>query len=252
MRILLTNDDGYGALGLEVLAESLSQIAEIYIIAPSQERSGTSQAITVRDPMEIQWHSSHRIALGGYPADCVNVGIAGKWFPDFDLVISGINHGPNLGTDVIFSGTVAGARQAMIHGISGIAVSMNRRDRHRESFVTGASYILKLVKILMENKIDSPYLFNVNIPAATDRIQGFQWTTLGNRVYVDDYRVLSHDAASALPREIILHGDITSTPAPGNVDFSALDKDFISVTPLLLDQTDRAFSVSPSFTAFFN
>lgn len=261
MRILISNDDGYGAVGIEALAEQLEKKWEIYIIAPQEEKSGTSQAITVRTPLTMDWHAKNRVAINGFPADCINVGIVSPYFPDFDLVISGINHGPNMGTDVIFSGTVAAARQALMHGISGIAVSLDSRFGTPEDFQRGALHIVEFVEKIQHLDLHPPYLLNVNLPAQTKNIRGFRFTELGHREYIDEYVVLSRFARSGLPlkknnknsvaedinypREIILHGEVAHKEAKGRTDFVALEEGYISVTPLLINQTK--FSVLERF-----
>ena len=130
MHILLTNDDGIYAGGINLLYKYLSQKHDVYVIAPNEEKSGCSNAITMKSELKIETLSENKFAVNGFTADCVNIGLKGNLIPKVELVISGINHGPNCGDDVYFSGTVAGARVGHIYGISSIAISL---DSYNES-----------------------------------------------------------------------------------------------------------------------
>src|SRR5208337_1483348 len=125
MRILLTNDDGVNAEGILTLFRVLSQFHDTYIIAPDRERSACSNIFTMREEVKVQRIDRNIFSINGYPADCVSLGLHSDLIPGIDLVISGINHGPNLGDDIHFSGTVAGARTAFIFGKPAIAVSID-------------------------------------------------------------------------------------------------------------------------------
>ena len=129
MKILLTNDDGFSAAGINILFDILSETHNVYMVAPLREKSACSNAITVRDSIPLRKLAPGTFAADAFTADCVNIGINGDILPDIDLVISGINHGPNLGDDIHFSGTVAGARSAVIFGKPGIAVSLDCYDQ---------------------------------------------------------------------------------------------------------------------------
>ncbi|MCU0822334.1 MAG: 5'/3'-nucleotidase SurE, partial [Spirochaetes bacterium] len=125
MRILLTNDDGISAKGINLLYESLSRKHDVYVIAPNEEKSGCSSAITMKSQLKIETLSEKKFAVHGFTADCVNIGLKGNIIPKVDMVVSGINHGPNCGDDIYFSGTVAGARIGYIYGLSSIAISID-------------------------------------------------------------------------------------------------------------------------------
>jgi 5'-nucleotidase len=267
MNILLTNDDGFGSLGINALYQEFKSLGNIYIAAPAQEKSGTSHAITVRNTVQIQWHAENQISVSGFPADCVNIAIPSRIFSELDLVISGINHGPNMGEDVIYSGTVAGARQGYMHGITSIAVSLASVDGSPQDFQDAARWTREFVEKALNLEATSEQrhanngkgvnkgLFNLNIPNPQNgEIQGFRFTRLGKRKYIDEYKILKSQKFDhfnnghkypgldgQLPVEVMMQGIISHEPEEGNTDFNALDDGYISVTPLKLDQTDFSF-----------
>lgn len=234
MNILLTNDDGFGAPGLTILDEVLSRDHEVYVIAPAEEMSGISNAFTIHRDMILQKHDSRHFALAGYPADCVSVGIHGEIIPDFDLVISGINHGPNMGDDTFFSGTVAGARTARIFNKSGIAVSVDTPSPSEELLKNIACFINDTLSELTA-AFASPLLLNVNYPDfPLADIQGLRAAPLSKRIYKDHYE--KFDEARGLTR-IRLHGEISAQYLEGS-DHDVVSRGYIAVTPLTIDNSD--------------
>ena len=240
MKILITNDDGVYAEGINTLHEVLSAVHETYIIAPEVERSACSNAITVRSPLTVKKISEKKYAVSGYPADCVSIGLNGGIVPDADLVVSGINHGPNIGEDLFFSGTVAGARTAYIFGKSGIAVSINSYEPIREFLLEASSYILELAETIKGKSAEdeSRFFLNINYPHLSKKeIKGIQFTSAGRRIYRDSF---SHSHKSRDEAVMQVRGKIGSVPNPGS-DITELEKGFISVTPLQTDCTDYLF-----------
>lgn len=161
--VLLTNDDGYQAAGLRVLADHLKAIANVKIIAPSSERSGAAQSLTLRQPIVCHKVADDEWAIDGTPADCVIVALHGLLKERPDIVISGINHGANLGENVYYSGTVGAAREAVIHYIPGFAVSLCSK-RVDSDFAPTARLACDTVQLILREKLPSQVLLNINVP----------------------------------------------------------------------------------------
>ncbi len=237
MNILLTNDDGIEAAGIRALYDALSEHHAVFIVAPRIERSACSNAITVRDSIAVERIAPGRFAISGFTSDCVNIGINGDIIPGVDLVISGINHGPNLGDDVYFSGTVAGARTAHIFGKPGIAVSLDCLGSS-DYFGEAASFVSAFVRDNWRHLHAMNCFLNINYPDLPVReIKGTSYTTLGRRKYQDSYRIIDerHDFL-----EMQIEGTIVSDHKPGT-DVAEVRNGLISITPLKLDATDYEF-----------
>ncbi|MBN2401397.1 MAG: 5'/3'-nucleotidase SurE [Spirochaetes bacterium] len=236
MNILLTNDDGVYAKGLNTLFNVLSKEHNVFIIAPDQEKSGTSNAMTFKTNFHIKNISENIYALAGFPADCVNIGIRGDIIPKVDLVISGINHGPNLGDDIYFSGTLGGARVACIMGIPGIAVSINCNGES-EYFQDASVFMLNYIDNLFLTFGDRCIFLNINYPDLPgSRILGIKYPNLGKRIYNDNYKVINNEN-----NEIKLQynfGNLMNITNDNGSDISELEKGYITITPLTLDCTD--------------
>ena len=234
MNILLTNDDGSNSEGINTLFEIISTKHTTFIIAPDEEKSACSSAITIRSPITLKRISENKFTINGYPSDCVNIGLNSDILPSIDLVISGINHGPNLGDDVYFSGTVAGARTALIFGVSGIAISIDCFSKS-EYFIDVARFVLTFITECNLHSQENPLLFNINYPDMPEgKISGVRYTTLGRRVYHDYYRIINK---SDEEMTLQLDGTIDSIKSDGN-DSTELQNGYISITPLTLDCTD--------------
>jgi len=233
MRILLTNDDGIEAEGIQSLYRELSSKHETYIIAPDRERSACSNIFTMRDPVRINTISGNIYSINGYPADCVSLALHSGLIPGIDLVISGINHGPNLGDDVHFSGTVAAARTAVIFGKPGIAISADTQH-------TASAYFNQMSKFLSEF-IEKNFPFNgqylnINYPdLPQENIRGSMYTFLSKRFYVDTYKIVEQKSDAELI--MLLNGKIETRFDSGS-DSDSLGKGYISITPLTIDTTD--------------
>ena len=161
--VLLTNDDGYNAAGLRALAEELKDFAEIQIVAPSWERSGAAQSLTLRQPIVCHRIAENEWAIDGTPADCVIVALHKLLQAPPDLVISGINHGANLGENVYYSGTVGAAREAVIHHVPGLAVSLCSK-RADSNFAPSAAVARQTAELILREGLPEQVFLNVNVP----------------------------------------------------------------------------------------
>ena len=237
MRILVTNDDGIGARGLEGLVSALRDLGEVWTVAPDREQSAASHALTLRDPLRVTQHSEREFSVSGTPTDCVLVsvrGIHGLLEPCPDLVVSGINHGPNMGDDVTYSGTVAAAFEGRLLGLPAVAFSnVEWKPRHME---TSAHMARVIVETLVARGLPRDTLLNVNIPdLPLERIRGIRVTRLGCRVYRDVI------VAKVDPRGrpyFWIGGDPPIWESHDDTDFSAVSEGYVSITPLQTDWTD--------------
>ena len=238
-RILLTNDDGINAEGLRQLYLSLKEVAEVTVIAPFLEQSATGHAITISDPIRV-WKvqadgETYGWAVSGTPSDCVKIGI--KVIVDFppDLVISGINFGSNMGTNVIYSGTVAAAAEGVIHGVSSLAISLDTNINPAD-YSYAAKFAQRLALAVIEKNLDEDILLNVNVPAIPDnQIQGVQITRQGVSKFDDVYDKRTD------PRGRVyywLTGDKEEIEEGQDVDSTAVKNGQVSITPIVLDLTD--------------
>ncbi len=230
-RLLLTNDDGYTAEGLQVLADALESLGEVWVIAPSREQSAVSHAVTLHRPLRLQRLGHRRYTVDGTPTDCVAVGM-GHLMASAppDLVISGINFGVNMGADVHYSGTVSAAFEGVISGVAAMAVSQQVGEDF--SYHPAAHFARLVAEWILSHGISENTLLNINVPAA--KPEGVRLTRLGTRRYTEGV-IRDEDPRG---REIfwIGGGEPIWAAAPGT-DFPAVDEGFISVTPLQLDMT---------------
>jgi 5'-nucleotidase len=236
MKILLSNDDGYRAPGLAALAEALSPVAEITVVAPERDRSGASNSLTLDLPIRAELAENGFIRVDGTPTDCVHIAITGLLEDEPDMVVSGINAGPNLGDDVIYSGTVAAAMEGRFLGLPAIAVSIG--SHAPEHFDTAARVARELVEGLQIRPLAPDAILNVNVPDRPyDQLRGLRATRLGHR----------HKAEPAVkdrdPRGRIIFWIGPAGPeqdaGPGT-DFHAMREGYVSVTPLQVDLTRHA------------
>ncbi len=162
MRILLSNDDGYQARGLRTLADGLAELAEVTIVAPDRNRSGASNSLTLDAPLRVEQAEANVYYVNGTPTDCVHVAMTGLLADEPDMVISGINHGANLGDDVLYSGTVAAAMEGRFLGLPALAVSLVLGDG--ENFGTAVSLIRQLVRRMKHDPLPGDTILNINVP----------------------------------------------------------------------------------------
>lgn len=186
MTLLLTNDDGIHSPGLHALEQALAKNHTLYVMAPDSERSGMSHSITLRGPLRVKAFGEKRFACSGTPADCVMLAHRGELIPSFDLVLSGINNGPNLGTDVVYSGTAAAARQAALMGVPGIALSLASL-KGPWVFDWAAQWVAENLEELQASLQTGTFL-NINFPENPIHPLQTRITTLSPRTYVDKIR----------------------------------------------------------------
>lgn len=232
--ILVTNDDGIRAEGLEALVDSLEKLGTVIVVAPEQEQSASSHAITLDKPLRISEYGDNRFGVSGTPTDCVLLAIHGILETKPDLLVAGINHGPNMGEDITYSGTVAAAIEGSILQIPAIAVSIASWDP--VSFESAALVSSYLASQLLSREVPSNTLWNVNVPPLSrEEIRGIKVTKLGSRVY-NDIIIRKKD-----PRGkdyFWIGGGDPGWSTERNTDFAAISDGYISVTPLRLDLTD--------------
>lgn len=243
MRILVTNDDGIRAPGIRALVEVARQFGEVKVIAPDHERSACGHSMTMRDPLRA-WPVSHYDGLEawevtGVPVDCVNVALT-EMFPDgCDLILSGINNGPNLGFDVTYSGTVAAAMEGTINGIRSVAISMalfvTGAPIHYE---TGAKWLQENWEIVVSAPAKPLTFLNINVPSVDyPEIRGHRVVGMGQRVYCD--RVEKRDDPWGRPY-YWQGGVVVMNPnEQQGTDVEAVTEGFVSITPVTLDWTDH-------------
>lgn len=233
MHILLSNDDGYLATGLIILAESLSKYAEISVVAPDKNRSAASNSLTLDMPLRTQKSENGFIRVDGTPTDCVHLAITGLLEKEPDMVFAGINHGSNLGDDVLYSGTVAAATEGRFLGLPAVAISLVSNDP--KYFETAAHVATTLLNKIICDPLAKDTLLNVNVPdLPLSELQGYQATRLGQR-HKSEPVIKSADPRG---REIYWVGPPGSEQDAGpGTDFHAINNGYVSVTPLQLDLT---------------
>ena len=235
MRILCTNDDGIAAEGLAHLVDVCARIGEVTCVAPDREQSATSHSLTLARPLRPLRRGPNSFEVDGTPTDSVMLGLGALVSERPDFVVSGINHGPNMGEDVLYSGTVAAAMEGLAFGVPGVAVSLATRD---VSLIKPYRDVLErlLRQLLDVGRFPEDTLLNVNLPPipAAD-VKGVRVTTLGKRVYSEALTRMQDPWG----REIYwIGGGQISWSGREDSDFQAIQDGFISVTPLHLDITN--------------
>lgn len=233
MRILLSNDDGYFAPGLACLANALSAIAEVIVVAPERDRSGSSNSLTLDRPLNL--HKSHNgfYYVNGTPTDCVHLAVTGMLDEMPDMIISGINRGANMGDDTIYSGTVAAATEGFLLGIPSFAISLV--DSSNGHYSTAARVAVELVERFRRKDITGSVLLNINVPDIEYlQLDGIEVTRLGRRHKAEPV------IRSTSPRGEIVYWVGAAGPAQDagvGTDFYAIQQNRVSVTPLQIDLT---------------
>ncbi len=236
MRILLSNDDGYLAAGLAVLADALKPLAEVEVVAPEHDRSGASNSLTLNRPLRAKRGENGFLYVDGTPTDCVHLAITGLMDREPDMVLAGINRGANLGDDVLYSGTVAAAMEGRFLGAPAMAISL--AGDNGQHFSTAAAVTVQLLRKLRNDPLPADTILNVNVPdVPLDQIAGFESTRLGHR----------HKSKPAVPatdpngEPIYWVGPAGAEADAGpGTDFDAVKRGFVSVTPLHVDLTRYA------------
>jgi 5'-nucleotidase len=240
VRILLSNDDGYQARGLRVIAEHLADIAELTVVAPDRNRSGASNSLTLDTPLRVEQVDDNVYYVNGTPTDCVHVALTGLLDAEPDMVIAGINHGANLGDDVLYSGTVAAAMEGRFLGFPALAVSLVLGDGHH--FRTAASVTRKLVEQMIADPLPRDTILNINVPdMPAANLAGARATRLGFR-HKSEPVVKDRDPKNQ-PIYWIGAAGPQADAGPGT-DFHAVNSGYVSVTPLKVDLTSH--TVIPS------
>jgi len=247
MHILITNDDGITAPGLLALAQSLKTLGTISVLAPDHNWSASGHVKTLNRPLrvneEILADGTPALSSDGAPSDCVALAMLGILDEKIDLVVSGINAGSNLGSDMTYSGTVTAAMEGAIFGIPSIAVSLDVHSGQRDVDYSAAAEVARQVAVLvLANGLPNQTLLNVNVPALSiDKIKGFDVTHLGLRIYQDE--LVCREDPKGRPNYWI--GGLPPTGlVEDETDFGALDNDYVSITPIQMDMTNYTMIAS--------
>ena len=231
MNILIVNDDGILEPGIEVLAKTLAPLGDIYVVAPETHQSGQGHGITINEPLIVKdygnlYGAKKALSVLGKPADCTRIAV-GLLGVTFDLCVSGVNSGLNVGSDVLYSGTVAAATEALILGIPAIAVSGPKKSLHMAE-----KSIYKLVKYLLENNaLGKDYILNINYPSSKyDMFIGVKWTTQGRHHHAAKFNRVGDNAYETVY-------ELLDTTEDENSDVTAFRTGFVSITPLFENRT---------------
>ena len=235
MHILVSNDDGIHSEGILALEETLKSVGEVYTVAPDRERNAVSHALTLHRPLRIDEIAPRRFAVNGTPTDCVNLAVKGFLPVRPDMVVSGINKGPNLGDDITYSGTVAAAIEGALLGIPSLAVSVvGLRTDYR--FGPAAEFAASLAAHVAANGLPANTLLNVNVPNLDrSELKGYRFTHQGKRLYGEKIEACPNPRGK--PYYWIGGDDLGFDPQEGS-DCVAIDEGYISVTPLHVDLTN--------------
>ena len=236
MHILLSNDDGYFAPGLAVLAETVGAFAEVTVVAPERDRSGASNSLTLDRPLSVRRAQNGFFYVNGTPTDCVHLAVTGLLEKMPDIVISGVNHGANMGDDTIYSGTVAAATEGFLLGIPSLAVSLVADGN--DHFRTAARVAADLAARLLRSPFGQPVLLNVNVPDVPfESLRGMEVTRLGKRHKAEPV------VKTTTPRGETVYwigAAGAAADAGEGTDFNAVARSAVSLTPLQMDLTQVA------------
>lgn len=234
MHLLISNDDGIEARGIQVLSGRMRNLGKVTIVAPDKNCSGASNSLTLDSPIRIREIEDRCFRVRGTPTDCVHIALTGLLDKDPDMVISGINAGANLGDDVIYSGTVAAAMEGRFLGLPAIAVSLVFEDRPRH-YETAAEAVALLVERLSKDPLPADTILNINVPDIPwEEIEGFEVTRLGQRHRAEP--VVRMNDPRGRPMYWIGPAGSGQDAGPGT-DFDAISRKFISITPIHVDLT---------------
>ena len=231
MKILISNDDGYQAEGIKQLAKSLSQDHNVIVVAPSENKSASSSSLTLNKPLKPIKIDTNIYSIDATPSDCVHLALCGFLDEDIDLVVTGINFGPNLGDDVIYSGTVAGAIEGRFLGLPSVAISLASWEG--VNFETAGIIANQLIGQITHAQLSHDTILNVNVPDVPLKdIQGFQTTRLGKRH-------MSEEATPDIDDSSLYWIGENGKESDNGVgtDFHAIANNYVSITPLQIDLT---------------
>jgi 5'-nucleotidase len=238
MRILVSNDDGIGAPGIKALAHALAAEHEVYVVAPDRERSAMGHALTLHRPLRAETHDlgggvAGAWATSGTPSDCVKLAIGALLPAKPDIVVSGINRGPNLGADVLYSGTVSAAMEGAINGFPAVAFSLATFSD--EGYERGADFALHLLRQIEGRALPPKFLLNVNVPALEGECyKGVKVTKLGIRRYEDVFEKRTDPRGRTF---YWLAGEAVETGEDADSDVVAVRSNYVSITPIQYDMT---------------
>ncbi len=233
MRILISNDDGYFAPGLACLAEHLSKVANVVVVAPERDRSGASNSLTLDRPLKLRTAANGFYYVNGTPTDCVHLAVTGMLDHQPDMVVSGINAGANTGDDTIYSGTVAAATEGFLLGIPSIAISLT--GHNLAHYETAARVATELVERFEKQTHSHPWLLNVNVPDVPhEQLRGVEVTRLGKRHKAEPVIKASNPHGEAV---YWIGAAGQAQDAGEGTDFHAIEHQRVSITPLQIDLT---------------
>jgi 5'/3'-nucleotidase len=234
--ILVTNDDGVYSPGIQILAKRLRELDNVAIVAPDRERSAAGHSMTLHRPLLIEEVRESVYSVNGTPTDCVNIAVKGMLKEVPRLVVSGVNKGPNLGDDVTYSGTVAGAIEGTLLGIPSLAVSLAAREDFR--FAEAAEVAFRAAVTVLERGLSAGTLLNINVPnVSLGELRGTRVTRLGKRIY----RQMTVERMDPRGKKYYwIGGGEPDWEREEGTDFDAVDRAMVSITPLHLDLTDYA------------
>jgi len=237
VKILVTNDDGINAPGINALVETLAGLGEIAVVAPDRERSAVSHALTLHHPLRAECVSPGRFSVDGTPTDCVNLGIHSLLDFHPDLVVSGINRGANLGDDVTYSGTVAAAMEATLMGIPAFAISLACREQQAADYLAAARFAATLAGKITAHGLPKDTFLNVNVPdCPAELLRNPLITAQGKRRY--EGTIVDKVDPRGRSYYWIGTADLDFLDIDGS-DYAAISRNHISVTPLHLDMTNH-------------
>jgi len=233
MKLLLSNDDGVHALGIKVLYQELAKHFDVTVVAPDRNCSGASNSLTLLNPLRAQTLENGFTSVNGTPTDAVHLGVSQIISSTPDLVIAGINKGPNLGNDTLYSGTVAAATEGRHMGIPAIAISL--LGKHEQHYQTAAVITTKIIKRIQEHPLAVDQILNINVPdVPLSEIKGIKVTRLGHRHQAETMKKMQ----DPWQRDIYWYGCLGEELDGGEgTDFHAVANNYVSVTPLTVDMT---------------
>lgn len=239
MRFLVSNDDGINATGIKKLVEALNELGQSTVFAPTDNKSGASNSLTLDRPLRVFHIDENRYSVTGTPTDCVHMALTGLMDELPDMVVSGINNAANLGDDVLYSGTVAAAIEGRHLGLPAIAFSLVTSHRVGEvrHFETAQFYLIKIIKNIQDNPLPKDTILNINFPnLPIDAIKGIKVTRFGNRHKAEN-TVKEHDPRG---RKIYWIGKAGPEADAGEgTDFHAIKNGYVSITPMQVDMTNH-------------
>ena len=233
MKILMSNDDGVFAKGLAVLHDVVAREHDVTVVAPDRNCSGASNALSLHQPLRVQTMDSGYYSVSGTPSDCVHLGLSRILENDPELVVSGINHGANLGDDVVYSGTVAAATEGRYMGLAAIAVSLVGKEA--KHFETAAKVVLEIIRKLQTHPLPANQILNVNVPDVPyEELKGIEVTRQGRRHRAEPMI----EDTDPFGRTVFWYGPAGKEQDAGpGTDFHAIAEGYCSVTPLSVDMT---------------